>query len=391
MTCELSATQVEEDALKVSAEVGAPRIYDRRLTDRIHRLALMNVAEKAEHRLNVLDDSAHGRRSHMLEEDLPPHRLRLEVGVQLRSQVKACPEGWCVDVENGVFRIADATDGPVEDLLEVCLLQVAGASPRRHVRVAAAEDLVRARVDHVALGDQDVGRSFGPQQVQHVIRVVVADVDDDRDPFRLQSFADELQPCTDAVSTEFKRHGLELPRGVPQLVPPVWSDRHRVPSLVGYLALHFGKLGGRKTDLFLAVGIPVVRPPTFFENGNKNLSEDVASVNQEIRMVRVRGVDELSKADLGTVQIAHEENPVGPHDDRSASAHDIVSRKRRARRSLGSPCNTGTLTQVDQRVVERDRVAAPVTRKGFDISRVRPVKLRCIESSERGGRSPYPL
>src|SRR3989440_4660582 len=329
MTGELCATQVEEDALKVSAEIGAPRIDDRRLADRIHRLALMNVAEKAEHRLNVLDDSAHGRRSDVLEEDLSSYRLRFEMGVQLRSQVKACPEGRRVDVKNGVFRIADSTDGPVEDLLEVCLLEVAGAMPRRHVRVAAAEDLVRARVDHVAFRDQDVGRSFGAQQVQHVVRVVVPDVDDDRDPFRLQSFADELQPCTDAVSPELKRHGLELSRGVPQLVPPVWSDRHRVPSLVGYLALHFGKVGGRKTDLFLAVGIPVVGPPTFFENGNEDLSENVASVDQEIRMVRVRGVDELSKADLGTVQIAHEENPVGPHENRSASAHHIVSRKRR--------------------------------------------------------------
>src|SRR5256886_5585300 len=329
MTGELPATQVEEDALKVSAEIGAPRIYDRRLADRIHRLALVNVAEKAEHRLNILDDSVHGRRSDVLEEDLSPHRLRFEMGVQLRSQVKACPEGRCVDGENGVFRIADSTDGPVEDLLEGCLLEVAGATPRRHVRVAAAEDLVRARVDHVALGDQNVGRSFGPQQVQHVVRVVVPDVDDDRDSFRLQSFADELQPSADAVSTEFKGHGLELSRGVAQLVPPVWSDRQGVPSLVGDLALHFGKLSGRKTDLFLAVGIPVVRPPTFFENGDENLSEDVASVDQEIRMVRVRGVDELPKADLGTVQIAHEENPVGPHENRSASAQHIVSRKRR--------------------------------------------------------------
>src|SRR5206468_7556041 len=154
MTGELSATQVEEDALKVSAEIGAPRIDNRRLADRIHRLALMNVAEKAERRLNVLDDSADGRRTHVLEEDLSPHRLGLEVNVQLRSQVKARPEGRCVDVEDRVFRIADSTDGPVEDLLEVCLLEVAGAMPRSHVRVAAAEDLVRARVDHVALGDQ---------------------------------------------------------------------------------------------------------------------------------------------------------------------------------------------------------------------------------------------
>src|SRR5438874_7366862 len=144
MTGELSATQVEEDALKVSAEIGAPRIDNRRLADRIHRLALMNVAEKAEHRLNVLDDSAHGRRTHVLEKDLSPHRLGLEVSVQLRSQVKACPEGRCVDVEDRVFRIADSTDGPVEDLLGVCLLEVAGAMPRSHVRVAAAEDLVRA-------------------------------------------------------------------------------------------------------------------------------------------------------------------------------------------------------------------------------------------------------
>src|SRR5207302_8427948 len=254
MTGELSAAQVEEDALKVSAEIGAPRIYDRRLADRIHPLALMNVAEEAEHRLNVLDDPAHGRRSDVLEEDLSPHRLGLEVGIQLRSQVKACPEGRCVDVENGVFRAADSTDGPIEDLLEVCLLEVAGAMPRRHVRVATAEDLVRARVDHVAVGDQDVGRSFGPEQLQHVVRVVVADVDHDRDPFGLQSFADELQPCTDAVSTEFKGHGLELPRGVPQLVPPVWSDGHRVPSLVGYLALHFGKVVGRKRIFFSPLG-----------------------------------------------------------------------------------------------------------------------------------------
>src|SRR5438046_5435679 len=109
MTGELSATQVEEDALKVSAEIGAPRIDDRRLTDRIHRLALMNLAEKAERWLNALDDSADGRRTHVLEEDLSRHRLRLEVGVQCGRQVKARPEGRCVDVEDGVFPSADST------------------------------------------------------------------------------------------------------------------------------------------------------------------------------------------------------------------------------------------------------------------------------------------
>src|SRR5207247_10019059 len=106
MTGELSATQVEEDALKVSAEIGAPRIDDWRLADRIHRLALMNVAEKAERRLNVLDDSADGRRTHVLEEDLSPHRLRLEAGVQLGSLLKARPEATCVRVEDRELRMS---------------------------------------------------------------------------------------------------------------------------------------------------------------------------------------------------------------------------------------------------------------------------------------------
>src|SRR5439155_23116929 len=73
MTSELSATQVEEDALKVSAEIGALRIDDRRPSDRIHRLALMNVAVKTKRRLNILDNLADVRRTFMLDEDMYSH------------------------------------------------------------------------------------------------------------------------------------------------------------------------------------------------------------------------------------------------------------------------------------------------------------------------------
>src|SRR2546430_6152330 len=56
--------------------------------------------------------TAHRRRSDLLEEDLSPHRLRFEMGDHLRSQVKAYPEGQCVDVENVLFRIDDSNDCP---------------------------------------------------------------------------------------------------------------------------------------------------------------------------------------------------------------------------------------------------------------------------------------
>src|SRR5207247_10925763 len=107
MTGELAATQIEEDALKVSAEIGAARIDNLRLAGRIHRLALMNVAEKAEHRLNVIDDAAHGRRTHVLEKDLSPHRLGLKVGVHFRIEVKPFPEGRSVAVWVMRPRVAD--------------------------------------------------------------------------------------------------------------------------------------------------------------------------------------------------------------------------------------------------------------------------------------------
>src|SRR2546430_15435295 len=218
-----------------------------------------------------------------------------------------------MDVENRVLRGVDSSDGPIEHLLEVDLVEVAGAPPWGHVRVAASKDLVRACVDHIAFSNQHVRRSLGPKQFQHVVRVVVPDVHDDRDPSRLQSVADELQPCPHPVSTELQGDFLQFPGCATKFGPSGGSDRHCVPSPIRDLTLHLRKVLGGKTDLPLTVGIPVIRSASFVEKWNEDLSEDVSSVDQEVRMICVDGVQELSEAHFGTVQITDEENPVFPH------------------------------------------------------------------------------
>src|SRR5207249_5427665 len=165
---EVSAPQVQEHALQRSAEIDAPWVHHRSAADRIERLALMDVSVETERRLTILDEGADRRRADVVEEDLSPDRPRLQVLVELRGQVEAGVKGRGMDVEDRLLGIAHPPRGPVDHLLKVDLLEVAGTPPGSHVRVSAAPHLVRSHRDHVPLRDEDVGWRLFAEKVQEI-------------------------------------------------------------------------------------------------------------------------------------------------------------------------------------------------------------------------------
>src|SRR2546429_6563303 len=151
MACELPVAQVKDDPLQVPAEVGASRIHDRRSADRINPLALVDVAEETEDGLAVLDETADGRRAHVVHEDLSSDRLWLQLRIELRREIKRRVHRRRVYVEDRAARITDLARGPIQHRPQVALLEISGAVPRSHVRISAAEDFERARADDIPL------------------------------------------------------------------------------------------------------------------------------------------------------------------------------------------------------------------------------------------------
>src|SRR5881396_430398 len=125
---EVPVPQVQEHTLQRSAKIDAPWVHHRSAADRIERLALMDVSVETERRLTILDEGADRRRADVVEEDLSPDRSRLQVLVELRGQVEAGVKGRGMDVEDRLLGIAHPPRGPVDHLLEVDLLEVAGSS-----------------------------------------------------------------------------------------------------------------------------------------------------------------------------------------------------------------------------------------------------------------------
>src|SRR5207247_11468427 len=101
MARELPVAQVKDDPLQVPAKVGAPRIHDRRSADRINPLALVDVAEETKDGLAVLDETADGRRAHVVHEDLSSDRLGLQLRIEWRRACERRPNRRRVDGEDG--------------------------------------------------------------------------------------------------------------------------------------------------------------------------------------------------------------------------------------------------------------------------------------------------
>src|SRR5207247_7726251 len=141
MACELSVAQVEDNPLQVPAKVGAPRIHDRRSADGINPLALVDVAEEPKDGLAVLDETADGRRAHVVHEDLSSDRLWLQLRIELRREIERGAYRRRVDVEDRASRIADLTRGPIQHRPQVAFLEISGAVPWSQVYMCASAAL----------------------------------------------------------------------------------------------------------------------------------------------------------------------------------------------------------------------------------------------------------
>src|SRR5437870_9193582 len=236
MACELPVAQVEDNPLQVPAKVGAPRIHDRRSADGINPLALVDVAEETKDGLAVLDETADGRRAHVVHEDLSSDRLWLQLRIELRREIERGAYRRRVDVEDRASRIADLTRGPIQHRPQVALLEISGAVPWSHVRISAAEDFERARGDDVPLRHDQVRWPLPPEEIQHVVRIVVPDVHDDGNLARCESLVDQLQPGSHALAAETERQFLHPPRPPFQFVPSLGRAGDRLWPLVAVRA-----------------------------------------------------------------------------------------------------------------------------------------------------------
>src|SRR5205807_9329363 len=99
MACELPVAQGEDNPLQVPAKVGAPRIHDRRSADRINPLALVGVAEETMDGLAVLDETADGRRAHVVHEDLSSAGLGLQLRIEFLRGIERRTNSRRVDAE----------------------------------------------------------------------------------------------------------------------------------------------------------------------------------------------------------------------------------------------------------------------------------------------------
>src|SRR5205814_9021455 len=133
------------------AKACAPRSHEQRWADGMRPLAPVDVAEETKDGLAVLDETADGRRAHVVHEDLSSDRLWLQLRIVLRREIERGAYRRRVDGEDRASRIADLTRGPIQHRPQVAFLEISGAVPWSHVCISAAEDFERARADDVPL------------------------------------------------------------------------------------------------------------------------------------------------------------------------------------------------------------------------------------------------
>src|SRR5450756_1821165 len=302
----LLAVELDDAPGERALDVRAPRVDGQRAPDTHGGTALVDVPVEREDRLDLFDHLPDGRRAHM-SGVLPLYRERLPVDLRrhvelrvVRRRVKAQDEAL------GTHR--DLRHDPLDARLERRLVLLPWRVPRREVRPAARGELVALRqVDDVALAELDLRR--GGEQPVDVGAVVVAGAHDAAHAGADQTLVGPGDPVLDGAAHLLMKELVELVGVARELVSLFGSHDRRVVAMVADRALIERQRVGTVEIVADVLHVIGVLATAVVDDRDDRLARHVAAKDEDVGVVVLAGVDELTPAGLRAVHVRGEEEP----------------------------------------------------------------------------------